>query len=211
MLNSATHSLPYFMSNSDSQLHDSENTINVALMLRVKQGDHEAFQQIVERHQHTIVGTVAKMMGNASDSQDIAQKVFLGLWKSSKRYKPKAKFTTYLLTITKHHVFNECKKRARRKTHSLEEQEETYFQQIADSPTKSPSAEALQSELQNAVDTAINLLPEKQRMAIILRRYENMPYTQIADILKMSVSALKSQLFRARNTLRESLQPYLEE
>lgn len=211
MSNTATQSIPYSMPNIDSHTQDPEDAIDVALMLRVKNGEHDAFQELVERHQDMIVGTVSKMLCNSSDSQDIAQQVFIRVWKSAKHYKPKAKFTTYLFTITRNLVFNESKKRSRRKTHSLEEREDEHFHQVADSPTKSPAAETLQSELQAAVDNAINSLPEKQRMAVILRRYENMPYEQIAEVLNLSVSAVKSQLFRARAELRTLLQSYLEE
>lgn len=210
MLNTATQSLPYPMSNIDTQDSLSDDAIDVALMLRVKTGDHAAFQELVERHQNMIVGTVAKMLGNPSDAQDIAQQVFIRLWKSAPRYKRKAKFTTFLFTITRNLVFNESKKRSRRKTHSLEEREEENFSQIAADESRSPDAETLQSELQSAVDAAINALPEKQRMAVILRRYENMPYEQIADVLDSSVSAVKSHLFRARTELRNLLGQYLD-
>lgn len=204
-----TASIPYPMTSNPT--HDPDDAIDVALMLRVKQGDHAAFQELVERHQDIIVGTVAKMLGNASDAQDIAQQVFLRLWKSARRYKQKAKFTTYLFTITRNLVFNESKKRSRRKTHSLEEREEETFQQFADDSSRTPDSETLQSELQSAVDQAIANLPEKQRLAVILRRYENMPYEQIADVLGCSISAVKSHLFRARTELRTTLQSYLQE
>lgn len=199
------------MSDTDTIDSPSDDAIDVSLMLRVKNGDHAAFQELVERHQNMIIGTVAKMLGNASDAPDIAQQVFIRLWKSAPRYKQKAKFTTFLFTITRNLVFNESKKRARRKTHSLEEREEENYGQIAADASCSPDAETLQSELQAAVDNAINSLPEKQRMAVILRRYENMPYEEIANVLSTSVSAVKSHLFRARSELRNLLGLYLEE
>lgn len=190
----------------------TEDEIDVELMLRSKEGDHAAFEQLIIRHQNAVIGTVAKMLGNASDAQDISQQVFLRLWKSAKRYKPRAKFTTYLFTITRNLVFNESAKKARRKTHSLEEQQENSFADPSTAdPAKSPDNQLLQQELRNAVDRAIEQLPEKQRLAVILRRYENLPYEDIADITKLSVSAVKSQLFRARNTLRESLAKYLDQ
>lgn len=195
---------------SNSNLTDDE--IDVELMLRTKDGDHAAFEQLILRHQNAVIGTVAKMLGNASEAQDISQQVFLRLWKSAKRYKPKAKFTTYLFTIARNLVFNETAKKARRKTHSLEEQEENSFTAATTSdPKKSPDQEILQVELRAAVDQAIEALPEKQRLAVILRRYENLPYEDIAAITKLSVSAVKSQLFRARTTLRETLSSYLDQ
>lgn len=210
MSNTATQSITYPMSDIDTPDSHSDDAIDVGLMMRVKTGDHAAFQELVERHQNMIIGTVAKMLGNASDAQDIAQQVFIRLWKAAPRYKRKAKFTTFLFTITRNLVFNESKKRSRRKTYSLEERQENNYGQIAADASRSPDAEALQTELQVVVDEAINALPEKQRMAVILRRYENMPYEEIADVLETSVSAIKSHIFRARTELRESLSHYLE-
>lgn len=197
----------------DNHSNDA-NDINVALMLRVKSGGTDAesaFQELVELHQHAVIGTVAKMLGNPSEAEDIAQQVFVRLWKSAPRYQVKAKFTTFLYTITRNLVFNETKRKQRKKEHSLEQQEEGSFTQIEDKQTQSPSDDVLQAELQTQVDKAIADLPEKQRLAVILRRYENMPYEQIADVLELSVSAVKSQLFRARNALRESLSHYLDQ
>lgn len=213
MSNTATQLFSPLMSESSPAAPDlsSDDAVDVALMMRAKVGDQAAFQELVERHQNVVIGTVAKMLGNASDAQDIAQQVFIRLWKSAPRYKRKAKFTTFLFTIMRNLVFNESRRRSRHKTHSLEEREAESFNQLAENEDKNPDAETLQKELQSAVDKAINSLPEKQRMAVILRRYENMPYEQIAEILEVSVSAVKSQLFRARTDLREHLKPYLEE
>jgi len=198
------------MTETNSDQRGSDDAVDVALMRQVMEGDHAAFENLVLRHQHAVVGTVAKMMGNPRDAEDIAQQVFVRLWKSAPRYKATAKFTTFLFTITRNLVFNESRKRKRRKEHSLEEQEEDWHQALSDSQEKRPDEEALQAELKVAVDRAIDALPEKQRMAVILRRYENLPYEEIADVLELSVSAVKSQLFRARTTLRESLEQYLE-
>jgi RNA polymerase sigma-70 factor (ECF subfamily) len=186
------------------------NAIDVELMARAGAGDHAAFEMLIERHQHAVVGTVAKMLGNASDAEDVAQQVFVRLWKSVGRYKPTAKFTTYLFTITRNLVFNETRKRQRRREHSLDEQEHEWHQQIPETAHSQPDDQMLQAELQRAVDQAIAELPEKQRLAVVLRRYERMPYEEIAAVLDLSVSAVKSQLFRARTALRESLQKFLD-
>ena len=193
---------------------DDENAVNVELMLRVKLGGsqaEDAFQELIELHQKAVIGTVAKMLGNSSEAEDIAQQVFIRLWNSAPRYEVKAKFTTFLYTITRNLVFNETKRKQRRKEHSLEEQQENSFSQLEDKFASCPDQEILQAELKNEVDKAVHNLPEKQRLAVILRRYENMPYDQIADVLELSISAVKSQLFRARITLRESLSHYLDQ
>ena len=181
------------------------------LMERVGAGDHEAFRQLVERHQNAVIGTVAKMLGNPSEAEDIAQQVFLRIWRNAKRYRPEAKFTTYLFTITRNLVFNETRRKSRKKEVSSDEREENSNQLIAGNPDRQPDAELLQAELQRAVDDAIASLPETQRMAVVLRRYEQLSYEEIAAALNLSVSAVKSLLFRARTTLRESLGGYLAE
>lgn len=184
---------------------------DVSLMAKVALGDHAAFEELVTRHQYAVVGTVAKMLGNPSEAEDIAQQVFLRLWKSAPRYKPTAKFTTYLFTITRNLVFNETRRKSRRGEQSLDEQAEDWHQQFEEEEHNRPDEQVLQAELQQAVDQAIRCLPDKQRMAVVLRRYEKMPYEEIASVLGISVSAVKSQLFRARSSLRESLESFLGE
>lgn len=187
------------------------STIDFVLMERIGAGDHEAFRELVERHQHAVIGTVAKMLGNASESEDIAQQVFLRIWRNAKRYRPDAKFTTYLFTITRNLVFNESRRKSRKKEVSSDEREENSQQVTAANPDRQPDAELLQAELQSAVDAAIAALPEAQRMAVVLRRYEQLSYEEIANVLGLSVSAVKSLLFRARTALREALSGYLAE
>ncbi len=179
-------------------------------MVRIGAGDHQAFRELVERHQNAVIGTVAKMLGSPTDAEDIAQQVFLRIWRNAKRYRPEAKFTTYLFTITRNLVFNETRRRSRKKEVSSDEREENSNHLIEDSPDRQPDSELLQSELQAAVDAAIASLPEAQRTAVVLRRYEQLPYEDIASVLGLSVSAVKSLLFRARTTLRESLEGFLE-
>lgn len=190
--------------------HDGSD-VDFKLMERIGEGDHAAFRDLVERHQNAVIGTVAKMLGNASESEDIAQQVFLRIWKNAKRYRPDAKFTTYLFTITRNLVFNETRRKSRKKEVSSDEREENSNLLIEASPDRQPDSELLQAELQRAVDDAIASLPETQRMAVVLRRYEQLSYEEIAGVLNLSVSAVKSLLFRARTSLREALSGYLEE
>lgn len=188
-----------------------DNSADVALMLRVRNGDRQAFRELVERHQHRVVGTVARMLGAHNDAEDIAQQVFLRVWNSAARYQPTAKFTTWLMTITRNLVFNETRRRSRTRTVPLDRGEGEGEIDLPDTSTKGPADQLLQQELALAVDTAILSLPEPQRMAVVLRRYENMPYEEIADVLKVSVSAVKSLLFRARTELKQQLSAYLDD
>ena len=190
---------------------ETENDRDVELMLSVQASNSEEdFQELVERHQNAVIGTVAKMLGNSSEAEDIAQQVFLRLWKSRERYKPTAKFTTFLYTITRNLVFNESRRRSRRKESSLDQYKEDYELELPANPNQQPDREQLNSELKSAIDKAIESLPEKQRLAVVLRRYQNLPYEEIANVLNLTIPAVKSQLFRARGTLRESLAHYLE-
>ncbi|MGJ8634548.1 MAG: RNA polymerase sigma factor [Luteolibacter sp.] len=181
-----------------------------ALMAEIATGSHSAFRLLVERHQNAVVGTITKMLGNSTDSEDIAQLVFIRIWKHAKRYKPDYKFTTYLYTITRNLVYNETRRRSRKKTVSTNEREDDQHLQHPANADVQPDNTLLTTELQEAIDNAISALPENQRMAVVLRRYENLPYEEIAAVLETSVPSIKSLLFRARTTLRESLAKYME-
>ena len=195
----------------ESSLAESDEASDVALMLRVRDGDLEAFETLVTRHQHSVVGTAAKMLGGSADAEDIGQQVFVRVWKHAARYQPSAKFTTWLMTITRNLVFNELRRRRRSQQVSMDADEgDTIRHQFVDEQAVAPSEEILDSELQEAIDAAIASLPETQRLAIVLRRYEGMPYEEIAEVLKTSVPAVKSILFRARAELKARLKKYLE-
>ncbi len=195
----------------ESSLADNDEASDVALMLRVRDGDLEAFETLVTRHQHSVVGTAAKMLGGAADAEDIGQQVFVRVWKHAARYQPSAKFTTWLMTITRNLVFNELRRRRRSQQVSMDADEgESIRHQFVDEQAAAPSEEMLDSELHEAIDAAIASLPEAQRLAIVLRRYEGMPYEEIAEVLKTSVPAVKSILFRARAELKARLKKYLE-
>jgi RNA polymerase sigma-70 factor (ECF subfamily) len=175
---------------------------DAALMARAARGDIAAFEQLVERHQALVIGTVGRMLGSNSDVEDVAQQVFVRVWKSAGRYRPTAKFTTWLLTITRNLVFNEARRRKRHPGDLLDVHE--------DSAGRIPDEQLLENELQREIDRATLALPEKQRMAVVLRRYEGKSYEEIGEVLGLSIAAVKSLLFRARTELRAALNRYLE-
>jgi RNA polymerase sigma-70 factor (ECF subfamily) len=184
---------------------------NVRLMLLVKQGNVQAFEQLVETHQRAVIGTVARMLNNVDDAHDVSQQVFVRVWRSAPRYEPSAKFTTWLFTIMRNLVFNEMRRRTRKREVSMDEQQEDSHREHAASPRHHPDTTVAQAELEEAIDRAIQTLPEKQRLAVTLRRDLDMPYEEICEILGMSLSAVKSLLFRARNDLKERLKDHLDE
>jgi RNA polymerase sigma-70 factor (ECF subfamily) len=183
---------------------------DVRLMGLIARGDMAALEHLIERHQALVAGTAARMLGSNSDVEDIAQQVFIRVWKSASRYRPRAKFTTWLLKITRNLVFNELRRRSRHPAMPLQSETDEEERPLKDERAVSPDASLLEHELQETVDAAIAQLPETQRMAVILRRYEELSYEEIAEALDQSVSAVKSLLFRARTELRESLKRYLD-
>jgi RNA polymerase sigma-70 factor, ECF subfamily len=185
-------------------MHQGENREpEIAWMARIREGDMEAFRLLVEMHQARVIGTIGKMLGSDAESEDLAQQVFIRIWKSAPRYRPTAKFTTWLFRITRNLVFNEI----RRKRHFADQSE--VIPEAVERAEREPDRVLLEGELQHAIQEAINQLPESQRMAIILRRYEEMSYEDIAKVMGTGVPAVKSILFRARAELRERLQKYL--
>jgi RNA polymerase sigma-70 factor (ECF subfamily) len=186
-----------------------EDDEDVRLMRLVSTGDTQAFEELIERHQSLVAGTVARMLGSKSEVEDIAQQVFIRVWKSAGRYTPRAKFTTWLLKITRNLVFNELRRTRRRAQVPIQTEPDAEEIPLKDETNPTPDASLLENELQEAIEKAITELPERQRMALVLRRYEELNYEQIADILDLSVPAVKSILFRARTELRAQLSKYL--
>ncbi|MEX1044788.1 MAG: sigma-70 family RNA polymerase sigma factor [Chthoniobacterales bacterium] len=179
----------------------------VGLMRRVREGDEAAFRELVESTEDRVFGTIVKMLGGVEGAEDLAQKVYLRIWQARKRYRPTAKFSTWMFSITRRLVLNERRGRARRGA--------VFYDPSPDEPSRdpgggpSPAAEAQASELARVIDAALADLPEEQRTAMILRRYEEMPYEEIAAVLGTTVPAVKSLLFRARGILRVKLAAWL--
>jgi RNA polymerase sigma-70 factor (ECF subfamily) len=197
------------MADPEARTSSDDDAEDVRLMHLVASGDTVAFETLIERHQALIAGTVARMLGSNSDVEDIAQQVFIRVWKSASRYVARAKFTTWLLKITRNLVFNEMR-RAKRHPHvPVQIDPEAEELPLRDEMTATPDARLLQEELQSKIDSAIGQLPDTQRMALVLRRYQELSYEEIAEVLELSVPAVKSLLFRARTELRERLQDYL--
>lgn len=143
------------------------------------------------------------MLGSDAEAEDLAQQVFIRVWKSAPRYRPTAKFTTWLFRITRNLVFNEL----RRRRHFVDRVDE--IPEPTGRRDQEPDQVLMDGELQSAIQQAIDRLPESQRLAIILRRYEGTSYEEIAAVMGTTVPAVKSILFRARAELRERLEKYL--
>jgi RNA polymerase sigma-70 factor (ECF subfamily) len=196
---------------NDSDAHDK------ALMVQIALGDEAALRVLIEKHQGAVYGTIAKMLGDPVEAQDLAQQVFVRVYRAAGTYRATAQFKTWIFTIVRNLVFNEHRRRSRATLISLSptENEQSGHSgsgggtDLPDTANKTPGENLLQAEMLRKVDEAILALPDQQRLAIVLRRYDEFSYEQIAEILKTSVPATKSLLFRARETLRVALQEYL--
>ena len=186
---------------------------DAALMLRVKQGDTAAFTELVEKYKQQVMNLAYRTVRDMTEAEDLAQNVFVQVYKSASRYKSTAKFSTWLFTIARNLCLNEIRRRSRHPAESLDathpDQDDQPLQQYEDKKTFSPPESLLQGELAQQIDRALADLPENQRSAILLCRQEELSYEEIAVTLGCSVSATKSLIHRGRETLKERLKAYL--
>ncbi len=187
----------------------NEDEHDARLMLRLKEAqDERALRELMERYQGPVYTMAYRMLGNAADAEDIAQRTFIRVWKAAPGYEPEARFSTWLFTIVKNLVFNESRRRQRKPASSLEAAAEQGF--CAGAPAEhAPDAHLALKDLESVVEAALAKLSPQARMAVQLRRFEEMGYEEIASVLGTTVSATKSLLFRARRELRELLAEYL--
>lgn len=192
---------------SGEELSDAE------VMLRAKAGDESAFAYLVQKYRRAMVGFMYRMSHNAAAAEDLAQEVFLRVYRSRSSYEPSAKFTTWLYRIATNLAVNYARDRRHERpevTRSLDEPDEetgTTF----DLPDRSATAEQslLRRERMAAIRAKVQELPERQRIAVVMHKYQQMDYREIAKVLKLSESATKSLLFRAYETLREQLKEFI--
>jgi RNA polymerase sigma-70 factor (ECF subfamily) len=176
------------------------------LMLRVKDGDGASFTILLEKHRLPVIHFLYRMVQNQAVAEELAQEVFLRVYRSRGSYEPTAKFTTWLFRIATHLALNSLRdgKNRRLEERLDDDSSETPVRQVSD---KRPSVEQRmvhQVRLEE-IRRAVAMLPEKQRAAVLMHKYEEMEYSQIAKVLNCSESAIKSLLFRAYETLRARL------
>jgi RNA polymerase sigma-70 factor (ECF subfamily) len=180
--------------------------LDAELMVRVKEGDGASFGVLLEKHRSSVVHFLYRMVQNHAVAEELAQEVFLRVYRSRSTYEPTAKFTTWLFRIATHLALNALRdgKNERLQERLDDDTSERPVRQVSD---RRPSVEQFlvyQAKL-DEVRRAITALPEKQRAAVLMHKYEEMEYSQIAKVLSCSESAVKSLLFRAYETLRARL------
>lgn len=176
------------------------------LMLRVRDGDQASFGLLLERHRGPVIHFMYRMVQNQAVSEELAQEVFLRVYRSRATYEPTAKFTTWLFRIATHLALNWIRDgRNEKLQESLDEEtSEGATRQVADRGRTVEQELVYQAKLRE-VRAAIECLPAKQRAAVMMHKYEEMEYSQIAGVLSCSESAVKSLLFRAYESLRSRL------
>lgn len=198
---------------SAAMANSTEAGSDADVMLRVKTGDESAFAFLVQKYRRPIVGFLYRMCHNPSTAEELAQEVFLRVYRSRETYEASAKFTTWLYRIATNLAVNYARDTRHERpevTVRLDEpdRETGTMPDLADDAL-TVEEQIVRRERLAAIRSKVNALPERQRMAVIMHKYQQMDYRQIADVLKLSESATKSLLFRAYETLREQLKEFV--
>jgi RNA polymerase sigma-70 factor, ECF subfamily len=189
---------------------------DVQTMLRVKAGEEAAFSEIVDSYQHRLIAIFMHLVGDRASAEDLAQEVFLRIYRARHGYEPTARFSTYVFRIAHNLASNSRRSRGRRKEvpmagsrseplpHGVSEQ------QLKEKSALMPTRQLDRAELQQLVQHAMQDLNERQRMALLLHKFENLSYSDIGESMELSPAAVKSLLSRARETLRSRLETYMK-
>ena len=188
---------------------------DVQLMLRVATDDHGAFEELVRRYQHRLIGFFFNLLGDRTVSEDLAQDAFLRIYRARERYKASARFSTWLFRIAHNLASNQIRGMAKRKreislvARQSESQELRLEQRVlADRSALMPTRQLVSREVQIQVREALDCLGERQKMAVLLHKFEGMSYEDISKVMDMNVVAVKSLLARARGKLKKALEQF---
>jgi len=186
---------------------------DVKLMMQVRDEVPGAFQVLVERYQHRLLGVMVHLIGRTDEAEDLTQDVFLRIYRARKGYRPKARFSTWLYTIANNVAMNHLRSKGRNRAEGFggETTSGTFKPVEAGIPSRegTPSTELRQAELADVVQEALETLGDDQKVAVLLSKFEELSYAEIAEVMGRSEAAVKSLLARARMNLRETLEPYL--
>jgi RNA polymerase sigma-70 factor (ECF subfamily) len=187
---------------------------DIRVMLRVRGDEPGAFEELVERFQNRLVGVMNHLVGNAEEAEDLAQEVFLRVYRARKKYRPRSKFSTWLFTIANNLALNSLRARQRKPvvplaTHDSGPLGPRPEEQLVRDPGTGPMQKVQKQELSDLIRQALDGLNERQRVAVVLNKFEDMNYAEIAEIMGLTTKAVKSLLSRARMNLRAALAGYV--
>ncbi|MBN9616005.1 MAG: sigma-70 family RNA polymerase sigma factor [Acidobacteriales bacterium] len=186
---------------------------DAAIMLALRDGDMAGFDFLIQKYRKPIIHFMYRMVHNQAVAEELAQEVFLRVYRSRATYRAEARFSTWLYRIATNLGVNHARDTRHERAASMVYLDETDSEtgMTPDVADATPSAEAnlLRRERLNAIRQHVLALPERQRMAVLMHKYEGMDYKQIGDVLKLSESATKSLLFRAYQTLRDKLKSFI--
>jgi RNA polymerase sigma-70 factor (ECF subfamily) len=186
-------------------MNEDKGDLDLNLVERTMAGDESAFERLVNKYQHSVLNTIYRYIGNYNEAEDIAQDVFVKVWRNIKSFKGKAKFSTWLYRI----AVNQCldyRRKRKEKTVSLDNTLEE--SKIPESLTVGLDFE--RQKKAEIVRQAINELPDNQRAALILAKYDDKSYQEIAQIMGISLASVASLIFRAKERLKDKLVPLRE-
>lgn len=187
---------------------------DIRLMLRVRADEAGAFEELVQRYQGRLLTVLMHLVGNATEAEDLAQEVFLRVYRARAKYEPKSKFSTWVFTIANNLALNALRARQRKPEVPLLMHESGPLgprpaEQMVPDPHSGPMKRLDRTELAQIIRQALDNLNERQRMAVVLNKYEDMGYAEIAEVMNLTPKAIKSLLSRARVNLRQMLAGYL--
>ncbi len=174
---------------------------DIALMARIKKGDEKAFELLLARHQRSVYNLALRFLNNSDDAVDITQEAFIRIYKASQTYAPDAKFTTWLYTIVKNLCFNMLRTRKSAEIVSLDNE----FMPELPAKEEHPVERIARQQTREIVIRAVNSLPKNMKLAVILSKYQGLPYDEIAAIMGCSVTAVKLRIYRAKTILAREL------
>jgi len=187
---------------------------DVRLMIGVRDDQPGAFEELVEAYQQRLVGVMHHLVGNAEEAEDLAQEVFLRVYRARKKYRARCKFSTWLFTIANNLALNALRSRQRKPVVPLNLRDSGPLgprpaEQLVRDRAAQPAQHVQQRELAGIVQVALAGLNERQRVAVVLNKFEDMSYEEIAEVMQLTPKAVKSLLSRARSNLRDALAPYI--
>ncbi len=189
---------------------------DVQLMLRVREGQDAAFGELVSRYQNRLVSIFVHLVGDRQAAEDLTQEAFLRIYRARNGYEPTAKFSTWVFRIAQNLASNSRRSKGRRKEVQLKTSESgpmgarPHEQLLKEKSALMPTRQLDRGELQEHVQSALELLNERQKLALLLHKFEEMSYEDIAETMEMTPSAVKSLLSRARESLRTKLEQYMK-